>query len=87
MRVTVSSSRRRDGVTDTCSGRSRPVSSMAARISSRCSAIARRPSMKPYQPSAERAARRCAARVWPPTTTGSGRCTGRGWASTPSKFT
>ena len=38
----------------------------------------RRPTRKPYQPSAWRAARRKARSVCPPTTTGSGRWTGRG---------
>ncbi|MCP9970924.1 hypothetical protein LUX57_41980 [Actinomadura madurae] len=69
-----------------CSG-ARPASSRRARTRGIRSAAARRPTIHPYQPSAWRAARRSAAGLWPPVTTGIGRWTGRGYASTPSNRT
>jgi hypothetical protein len=43
-------------------------------------------SAKPYQPCARVTARRYAGGVRPPTTIGTGTCTGRGIACTPSKL-
>ena len=86
--ATDSASVRPRGVTVTSkSEMSRPSSARATRRPSSCSAVSSGRRKKPYQPSACRAARRCAGGLWPPITTGTGFCTGRGCAFTPENET